>query len=598
MLAFRAANEISETPLKAISEKVWKARYCAHSPDGHPIETEIEQSWSRVAQAIAIAEPQRLVWEGRYHDLLRDFRFLPGGRILASAGTDRRATLFNCFVMGAIADDLGSIFDHVRECALTLQQGGGVGYNFSTLRPRGALIRGQGASSSGPVSFMQVWNETCATVMSGGSRRGAMMGILSCIHPDIDEFVTAKTERGRLTNFNISVALTDAFMSAVRRDEIWPLSFEGRLFREVPARALWHRLMRAAYDAGEPGVIFLERMNERNNLYYCEEIVGTNPCGEVPLPNYGACLLGSLNLTSFVTSPFSPHVRFDEDRFIECTQRAVRFLDASIDVSRFPLLPQRAEALAKRRTGLGVTGVADALLMCNVRYDSDEAVELLQRWMSRFRDESYKASAALAAEKGVFPQYDRDKFLEGYNVRRLPADIRDRIARDGIRNGVLNSIAPAGSISLLANNVSSGVEPIFSADHVRRVRAPDGSFDSVEVTDYAVALYRDINNRRDGVPSAYVDASSIGVKAHVRMQSVAQAFTDGAVSKTVNVPADYDFADFERVYLDAYDAGCKGCTAYRPNQVRDSILHSTDDLGSHCTAETKSEDGPDCPVCT
>ena len=595
MLVSRTVDAVADVSLSAISQEVWKARYGARSPEGHAIESDIGQSWDRVAQAIALAHP---VWERRYHELLRDFRFLPGGRILASAGTERRATLFNCFVMGAIADDLGSIFEHVRECALTLQQGGGVGYNFSTLRPRGALIRGQGAGSSGPVSFMQVWNETCATIMSGGSRRGAMMGILSCSHPDVEEFVAAKTEKGRLTNFNISVALSDAFMSAVGHDERWRLTFDGRVFGEVQARALWHRLMRAAYEAGEPGVIFLERMNERNNLYYCEEIVGTNPCGEVPLPNYGACLLGSLNLAAFVTSPFSPHARLDQDRLVECTQHAVRFLDASIEVSRFPLPPQRAEALSKRRIGLGVTGLADALLMCGVRYDSDEAVELTRGWMSCFRDESYRASTALAAEKGTFTLYDRDKFLDGYNATRLPPDIRDRIARDGIRNGVLNSIAPAGSISLLANNVSSGIEPIFNADHVRRVRAADGSFDSFAVTDYAVALYRAVNNRRDGVPGAYVDAASIGVKAHVTMQSLAQSFTDGAVSKTVNVPADCDFAEFERVYLDAYAAGCKGCTAFRPSQVRESILQSTADLGTTGTVDAAATADLECPVCS
>ncbi|SRR5579862_671671 len=593
----QSVNEFGSDLPEPISRHVWRERYRAHSPEGHPLEAEIGQSWRRVARSIAASENDSHRWAEEYRQLFDDFKFLPGGRILASAGTTHRATLFNCFVMGAIEDDLGAIFSHLREGALTLQHGGGVGYNFSTLRPRGALIRGQGATSSGPVSFMQIWNEACATIMSGGARRGAMMALLSCSHPDIAEFVASKRVGGRLTNFNISVGLSDAFMAAVRRDETWPLVFDGQVFAEVTARTLWNQMMEAAYESGEPGVVFLERMNARNNLYYCEEIVGTNPCGEVPLPNYGACLLGSLNLAAFVRDPFTCHAQLDEARLVESTHKAVRFLDSTIDQSRFPLPQQRDEARAKRRLGLGITGLADALLMCNVRYDAPEGLELLQRWMSHVRNESFRASAMLAEEKGPFPLFDRDKFLDGANVRRLPADIRDQIARGGIRNGVLNSIAPAGSISLLANNVSSGVEPIFSADCVRRVRTSDGSFQSVRVTDYAVALYRGMRGQRDGIPDAYTDASSIGVRAHIAMQAMAQSLTDGAVSKTVNVPQDYPYPEFERLYLEAFDAGCKGCTAFRPNGVRPSILHGLDSLDAKPEGECRQPERVECAVC-
>jgi ribonucleoside-diphosphate reductase alpha chain len=421
---------------------------------------------------------------------------------------------------------------------------------------------------------MDVWNSACGVVMSGGSRRGAMMGILSCAHPDIEEFVDCKSQPGRLTNFNISVAATDAFISAVRLDKAWPLTFEQTIYKVVSARSLWHQIMRAAYDTGEPGIIFIDRMNAKNNLYYCERIVGTNPCGEVPLPEYGACLLGSINLAAFVERPFSACAKLDETRLKQTVHNSVRFLDSAIDVSGLPLPEQRAEALLKRRIGLGITGLADALMMCGIVYGSPESFEMVDCWLRAIRDESFRASTQLSAEKGPFPSFKRDRFLEGDNVSALPSDIRDRIARDGIRNGVLNSIAPAGSISVLAENVSSGVEPIFAADVVRRVRDNDEGFREIRVTDYAVALYRQIANRSDALPTAYVDAACVNIKHHILMQSTAQSVTDGAVSKTVNVPEKLPYEEFENLYIEAFDAGCKGCTAYRPNPVRSPILRS------------------------
>ena len=392
-----------------------------------------------------------------------DHRFLPAGRILAGAGTGRAVTLFNCFVMGTIPDDLSGIFAHLREAALTMQQGGGIGYDFSTLRPKGAEVRGVGADASGPVSFMDVWDSMCRTIMSAGARRGAMMGTLSCSHPDIEEFIEAKRAPERLRNFNLSVLVTDAFMAKVEADQPWDLVFEGKVYKTVSARALWDRIMRATYDAAEPGVIFIDRVNALNNLAYCETIQATNPCGEQPLPPYGACLLGSINLAKLVDRPFTDEARLDEAELARLTahrgalpRRRDRHLALSAARRR------QAEAKAKRRIGLGVTGLADALIFCRARYGSAESLALIERWLRIVRDEAYRTSAELAAEKGAFPLFDRDAYLARPNIAALPDDIRDAIAAHGIRNGLLTSIAPTGTISLFADNVSSGIEPVFA----------------------------------------------------------------------------------------------------------------------------------------
>ncbi|MDE2328432.1 MAG: adenosylcobalamin-dependent ribonucleoside-diphosphate reductase, partial [Rhodospirillales bacterium] len=499
-------------------------------------------------------------------------RFVPAGRIISGAGTARRVTLFNCFVMGTIEDDLGAIFTHLREAALTMQQGGGIGYDFSTLRPKGAPVRGVGADASGPLSFMDVWDAMCRTIMSAGARRGAMMATMRCDHPDIEAFIAAKREPGRLRNFNLSVLVTDDFMRAVEADAAWDLVFEGKVYRTLQARALWEAITRATYDYAEPGVIFIDRINKRNNLYYCETIHATNPCGEQPLPPYGACLLGSINLARLVRDPFGPGARIDEAELAELVTIAVRMLDDTIDASGFPLEAQREEAVAKRRVGLGMTGLADALMMCGLRYGTPEAAARAGDWARQIERAAYLASAALAAEKGAFPLYDAAQYLAGETIAGLDEDVRAAIAAHGIRNALLTSVAPTGTISLLSDNVSSGVEPVFALAYTRKVLQRDGSRREEEVTDYALRLFRAQFGEGAPLPAHFVTAQELTPAEHVRMQAAVQRHVDSAISKTVNVPEDIGFEAFQEVYLDAYRSGCKGCTTYRPNAVTGSVL--------------------------
>src|SRR6201992_1594936 len=384
-----------------ISRQIWDMKYRLKRPDGTPLEADMAASWARAALATSQAELPEKQRETalEFAQALTGHRFLPAGRILAGAGTGRSVTLFNCFVMGTIPDSMDGFFSALREAALTLQQGGGIGYDFSTLRPKGALVKGVGADASGPVSFMEVWDAMCRTIMSAGARRGAMMATLSIEHPDIEEFITAKRVSGRLSNFNLSVLVSDAFMDAVADDRDWTLQFQGRAYRTLKARSLWDRIMRSTYDYAEPGVIFIDRINEENNLSYCETISATNPCGEQPLPPYGACLLGSINLAKLVRNPFEEDAHLNLDGLADLVTTAVRMLDNAIDVSRFPLEAQRQEAIAKRRIGLGVTGLADALIFCRVRYGSPESVKLIQSWLSALSHAAYRASIALAREK-------------------------------------------------------------------------------------------------------------------------------------------------------------------------------------------------------
>ena len=935
------------TTLPPISHAIWDMKYRLKRADGRPTDRTVEESWRRVARALARPEADRALWAERFEAALAGFRFLPAGRILAGAGTRRRVTLFNCFVMGTIPDDMGGIFQQLREAALTLQQGGGIGYDFSTLRPKGAAVRGVGADASGPLSFMDVWDSMCRTIMSAGSRRGAMMATLRCDHPDIEAFIDAKREPGRLTMFNLSVLVTDPFMAAVEAGETWPLVFGRETIRTVEARALWDRIMRATYETAEPGVIFIDRINRRNNLHYCETIASTNPCvtgetwvqtsegprqvadlvgtkfeavvdgavhasgpegffatgtkpvlqlttreghslrltadhpmrritretrdrlesewtaagalsrgdrillhdhgeasawpgaysecegyliglligdgtlkadkavlsvwpgravanggverpgalgvmdaaleaarqlphradfngwvtvagrgeqrlalgalrrlalelglspghkaitaameqassdfaigllrglfdadgsvqgnqakgvslrlaqsdpallgavqrlllrlgiastiyaerrpagprllpdgkggtklydcnadhelviassnigrfarrigfadhdkrrrlesllsrykrtpnrerfvarveslvedgsepvfdvqvpgpnafdanglqvhncGEQPLPPYGACLLGSVNLAALVERPFEAEAALDVAALEALVPTAVRLLDNAIEVSRFPLPSQRHEALAKRRIGLGVTGLADALAMCGLRYGSAEAVAATRDWMSRLRDAAYRASIALAEEKGPFPLFEREAYLAGESVQALDPEIRDAIGRHGIRNALVTSIAPTGTISLLAGNVSSGLEPIFSLEARRTILMPDGSRREELVSDYAYSLFRRLKGADAPLPKAFVDVAALTPDDHVAMQAAVQDYIDASVSKTINVPAELDFPAFKEVYRRAYESGCKGCTTYRPSELRGAVL--------------------------
>ncbi|HXP29805.1 MAG TPA: adenosylcobalamin-dependent ribonucleoside-diphosphate reductase [Stellaceae bacterium] len=556
----------------SISQQIWDMKYRLKGPDGAAVDKTIEDSWRRVARAVAQPERDTAPWSERFYQALEAFKFLPAGRVMAGAGSGRNVTLFNCFVMGTIPDDMSGIFAQLREAALTMQQGGGIGYDFSTLRPKGAPVKGVGADASGPLSFMDVWDAMCRTIMSAGYRRGAMMATLRCDHPDIEAFIEAKSRPGRLQMFNLSVLVTDAFMQAIKEGAPWELTFGGTTFKVVPARELWDRIIRATYAYAEPGVIFIDRINRRNNLYYCETISATNPCGEQPLPPYGACLLGSVNLPVLVREPFTRAAHLDLDELGRLVPVAVRMLDNVIDISRFPLDEQKHEAQAKRRIGLGVTGLADALILCGVRYGSAEAVALTESWMKAIQHAAYLASTELAAEKGAFPLFDAEKYLAGETVAALAPELRAAIAKNGIRNSLITSVAPTGTISLLADNVSSGIEPVFSFSYSRNVLMPDGSRREEEVSDYAYRLFRRMKGDGAPLPECFVDAQSLAPADHLVMQAVVQKYVDSSISKTINVPADFAFEQFKDVYLRAYELGCKGCTTYRPNEVTGAVL--------------------------
>ena len=562
------------TNIAAISHRIWDMKYRLKGPDGAPVDRTIDDTWRRVAKALAAVEREPAAWEGRFFDAMRDFRFLPAGRILAGAGADRSVTLFNCFVMGEIPDDMSGIFRQLQEAALTMQQGGGIGYDFSTLRPRGAPVRGVGADASGPLSFMDVWDSMCRTIMSAGHRRGAMMATMRCDHPDIEAFIEAKREPGRLRMFNLSVLVTDAFMDAVRRDDPWDLVFNGTVYRTVQARALWDSIMRSTYAFAEPGVIFIDRINRLNPLNYCEKIASSNPCGEQPLPPYGACLLGSINLARLVREPFEPGAALDLEDLRALTAVAVRMMDNVTDISNFPLPEQRAEALAKRRIGLGVTGLADALIMCRARYGSAEAVRLAGQWLAAVQKAAYLASADLAAEKGAFPLFDAEKYLATPAMADADEEVRDAIREKGLRNALLTSIAPTGTISLLADNVSSGVEPVFTWSYTRNVLMPDGTRREEEVADHAWRLYRRLKGADAPLPDWFVDAGDLSPRDHVVMQAAVQKHVDSSISKTINCPEDISFDAFKDVYQMAFDMGCKGCTTYRPNDVTGAVLNA------------------------
>ena len=932
----------------AISQQIWDMKYRLKTVDGRSLDRTIEDSWQRVAAALAAPETERERWAGAFYQALEDFKFLPAGRILAGAGTERTVTLFNCFVMGTVPDDMGGIFTHLREAALTMQQGGGIGYDFSTLRPRGAPVKGVGADASGPLSFMDVWDAMCRTIMSAGYRRGAMMATMRCDHPDIEAFIEAKREPGRLRMFNLSVLVTDAFMTAIKQDAPWELKFNGTTFKVLQARELWDKIMRATYGYAEPGVIFIDRINRRNNLYYCETISATNPCitaeswvhtadgprqakelighpftaivdgkgfmsgsegffstgrkpvlslrtregfrlrltadhpvlkvvahtrwqqktawtkvgdlapgdlirlqdhrahaawpgsyrfeegyliglligdgtlkqdkavlsvwrqkaavgqnspagadgimaaaiaaaktlphradfmgwtpvagrdelrlatgslrrlaeelgmrpgdkavtpamerassefcrgflrgffdcdgavlggqakgisvrisqsdmmrleavqrmllrlgivstiyrerrsagqrilpdgrggaraydckaqhelvianenvirfaeivgfedlskkarlelalanyrrkpnrerfvaeveciepdgeeevfdvqipglnafdaqgltvhncGEQPLPPYGACLLGSINLAALVQSPFEADAHLDLQELDRLVRVAVRAMDNVVDISRFPLPQQAEEAKAKRRIGLGVTGLADALIMVGARYGSGPAVALTEQWLKAIQRAAYLASTDLAAEKGAFPLYDAGAYLAGETVRELDQDVQDAIAQHGIRNSLLTSIAPTGTISLFANNVSSGLEPVFSFKYTRNVLMPDGSRVQEEVSDYAYRLFRRLKGETAPLPDYFVDVQTLTPGDHVIMQAAVQKYVDSSISKTINVPVDLSFEAFKDVYAQAYELGCKGCTTYRPNEITGAVLEA------------------------
>lgn len=701
-----------------ISATIWDAKYRLKDKDGFPIDQVVEDTWSRVAKDLASVD---LSYEDEFYEAMKDFKFLPAGRIVAGAGSNRSVTMFNCFVMGTVPDSLGGIFDMLKEAALTMQQGGGIGYDFSTIRPQGAEVKGVASDASGPLTFMDVWDASCRTIMSAGSRRGAMMATMRCDHPDVGKFIKAKQDAIRLRMFNLSVLVTDPFMAAVKANGNWDLVFDGKVYETVKALDLWNQIMNATFNYAEPGVIFIDRINRMNNLNYVEQIAATNPCftadtkvwtedgaksfedlvgqdvkvltqndegrfemrlmtkirktqrdaelvevvfrndtrirctpnhifyavdgeeieaqnlgdgmeirsvidygaymdasvvtvhtvnplderedvycgsvaglnrffivddfgdgilvhncGEQPLPPYGACLLGSVNLARLVVDPFTKQARLDEAALAKLVRTAIRMMDNVIDVSRFPLPQQEKEAKAKRRIGLGVTGLADALLMVQQTYGTEEAALTVEGWMKLIARESYLASVDIAKVKGSFPLFNAEKYLASGNMMQMDDDVREEIRKHGIRNALLTSIAPTGTISIYAGNVSSGVEPVFAYSYTRKVRQPDGGFKFEQVEDYAVSLYYKMFGRENPLPDYFVNAQTLSPLSHVRMQAAAQKWIDSSISKTINCPEDISFEDFKEVYMAAWDQGCKGCTTYRPNDVTGSVLTSTD----------------------
>ncbi len=590
------AGDMPRLPPQAISTDVLREKYFKGG------ETRIEQVYDRVARALASVEKPELraEYEAQFRRNL-DAGAMGAGRIMSAAGTDIQATLINCFVQpvgdciqGVDNDGYPGICEALREAAETMRRGGGVGYDFSRIRPKGAHVNGTASTASGPCSYINVFDQSCAKVESAGARRGAQMGVLRIDHPDVVEFITAKRIPGRWNNFNVSVGVTDAFIEAVQQGRDWDLVHPAEpgaeqiqqgarqrkdglwVYRTVPAQELWETIMQSAYDFAEPGILFLDRIQTDNNLRAIESINATNPCGEQPLPPYGCCDLGPIILTKFVRHAFGHggEAGFDFEAFAQSVALQVRALDNVLDLTYWPLPQQQREAQAKRRIGVGFTGLGDTLVMLGLPYNAAEGREMARRIAECMRNAAYRASVALALEKGVFPLFDAKTCLaEGTFASRLPDEIKKQIKQHGLRNSHLLSIAPTGTVSLaFADNTSSGIEPAFSWTCTRKMRKADGTRSDYEVQDHAFRLYKALGGDTAQLPSAFVGALEMSAKDHIAMVQVVQPFIDASISKTVNVAADYPYEDFKQLYLQAWSARLKGLATYRPNSILGAVL--------------------------
>lgn len=571
---------------QVVTLDVWRDKYRDGS-EKHPFE-----SFLRVVKGV-YRDDLQLHADNAYLAMKAGL-WVPAGRIQAGAGTTKVVTWINCYVSRTIQDSMVGIMDALKEAALTQQQGGGIGMNFSTLRPTGAYLHRTGAVASGPLPFMDMWHSMCGTIMSAGSRRGAMMGVMADWHPDLLKFIEAKRMKGRLTNFNVSVLVSDAFMAAVEEDEEWVLHFpvkpaegnnlgsfldeegiEQYIYAVHRARDLWERITANTYEYSEPGVIFIDRVNDLNNLYYCEHIDATNPCGEQPLPPWGACNLGAVNLARMVDRPFKPEAKFNFGLLAEATKIGVRFLDNVIDQTPYPLAEQQLEQQRKRRIGLGVMGLADAMVMLGHRYGSDTSIRMTQAIMQYLALEAYTASFHLGRERGTFPLWNREKFASAHFVQKIvTAGAPQEILEVGTRNGVLLTIAPTGTTTILMGNTSGGCEPVFAWETKRKVLQPDNSFKDYRVLNYAKKVYEHLGSPtlpRDKM-EAFVTAQELEVRDHLRIQAACQEWVDASISKTINIPKNYSKQAFQEVYDVAYEMGLKGCTTYRPSDIRGSIL--------------------------
>ncbi|MEP5758362.1 MAG: adenosylcobalamin-dependent ribonucleoside-diphosphate reductase [Litoreibacter sp.] len=555
-----------------IADQIWRAKYQYKNVSGE-IDRSVSETWLRVAQDLSQPEnaKSRNSVTMAFYEAMVDFKLLPAGRILSGSGTSRNVTLSNTFVMKTLPDSVDGIMDVIKDAALTMQMGGGIGFDFSTLRPKGTLVQGLDCPAAGPLAVMDICDAVCKMLVTGMGR-GAMMATMRCDHPDIEEFIKAKSDPTRMRNFNMSVMITDVFMAAVDADADWALIWDGIPIRRIKARTLWNAIMQQTYAAAEPGVLFIDRINAKNPLNYLEHITATNSCAEQPLPPNGTCPLASINLAKLVTAPFGDEAKFNTTELRDLVSVAVRMLDNAIDVSKFAVDAQTREAQDKRRIGIGVTGVADALIMLGIRYGSKEAEIKVGEWMRCIQNAAYLASTKLAAERGAFALFDKEKHMRQPAIKALDPDVRAAIETHGLRNGTLTTIAPTGTTSMLGGNVSSGIEPVFAASYKRKMTKPDGTSGEDLVQDYAVWLFHQMFGKDTPLTNAFVTAQDLSPDDHVRMQAAAQVWVDSGISKTVNCPEDISFDAFKDIYREAYALGCKGCTTYRPNDVTGSIL--------------------------